>query len=134
MFPWFGQYEQGTTPLMRAAVRGDIQLIRKHLTEGADVDAVSPSGSTALVYAASSGNPLAIATLLNAGAKASTDAGGEALITAAARGNARSVELLLKAGADPNYRDKDGGTPLSVAARRHYEGITHLLMQGGARQ
>lgn len=133
-FSLFGAYEPGTTPLMHAAKLGDIRRLERLLREGTDVNTAAPDGSTALVYAASSGNPVAVEVLLKAGARARTPAGGEALITAAAEGDRASLELLLKAGVDPNYREKSGATPLSIASQRHFGEIVKLLQQAGAQE
>ena len=130
----FGAYEPGTTPLMHAAKVGDIRRLERLLREGADVNTAGPDGSTALVYAASSGNPVAVEVLLKAGARARTPAGGEALITAAAKGDTASLGLLLKAGVDPNYREKSGATPLSIASQRQFGEIVKLLQQAGAQE
>jgi len=133
-FPFFGQYEPGTTPLLHAGKLGEVKRLAELLKKGADVNAVDPSGSTALVYAASSGNAEAVSLLLNAGARANTSAGGEALVTAAASGNSLSLELILKAGANPNYRDKEGATALSVATQRRFDRAIQLLSQAGAHE
>jgi hypothetical protein len=131
---WLGQYPGGTTPLMHAAMLGDVPWVERLLNQGADVNAVDSSGSTALNWAAATGGPAAVQALLNAGAAARGESGGRSLTAAAAGGNARSVEILLKAGADPNFRDKDGATPLSVATRHHFTEIVHLLKQAGAHE
>jgi ankyrin repeat protein len=39
------------------------------------------------------------------------------------------VALLLKAGADPNAKDKDGHTPLSVARDRRNAVVEKLLRE-----
>ncbi len=133
---WLGRYEPGTTPLMHAALLGDVARMRKLLAEGAGVDALGPDGSTALIYAAASDNPAAVETLLEAGADVTSrmKGGGEALITAVAGGNLRSVGLLLKAGADPNSRGPEGERALSIAIQRHYADVAKLLRQAGAHE
>jgi len=118
---------------MHTAKLGEAQRLIELLKEGADVNAVDPSGFTALVYA-SGGNSEAVSILLNAGARVNTSAGGEALITAAASGKSVNLQLLLKAGADPNYRDKDGATALSVARESHLDAVIQQLRQAGARE
>jgi len=135
-FPFYGHYEPGTTPLMHAALLGDVALIQKLLTEGADVNGASTNGSTALIYATESGALEAIQSLLAAGADPSkaTNDGSTALMTASAGGDLRSVVLLLKAGADPNSQDAHGYTALSIAKQRNHFEIVSLLKQSGARQ
>ncbi len=133
MFPWFAAYGPGTTPLMHAAILGDAERIKNLLAQGADVNAVSADGSTALIYATSLD---AVQTLLSAGAdpnKATND-GSTALMTAAAAGDLRTAGLLLKAGANPNARDADGNSALSIAAQRDHPEVARLLRQAGARE
>jgi ankyrin repeat protein len=47
-------------------------------------------------------------------------------------GDAESVETLLKKGANPNYRDKDGLTPLHLAALGGHADVAELLIKHGA--
>ena len=100
------------------------------------VDAARPDGTTALMYAAGSGNPAAVDALLKAGADATrkTRSGESALINAAASGDRRSVSLLLKAGADPNLRDAERRTAHLMAVQGHYADMAKVLEQAGARK
>ncbi|MBZ5561610.1 MAG: ankyrin repeat domain-containing protein [Acidobacteriia bacterium] len=136
MFPWFGQYEPGTTPLMHAALLGDVARVKELLGQGANVNATSPDGSTALIYAATTGSPGCVRALLEAGAdvNASMKGGGTALTAAVVTDHADSLKLLLRAGADPNSTGPEGQTALSVAIQRHYTDVATLLKQAGARE
>jgi ankyrin repeat protein len=136
MFPWFGQYERGTTPLMHAALLGDVARIKRLLREGADLNAVSPDGSTALIYAATNDNSAATECLLKAGAdpNAEMKGGGNALTAAVVTDHRRNVELLLRAGMNPNVKTVEGETVLAFAVRRHFSQVAYLLKQAGARQ
>lgn len=134
--PFFGQYEPGTTPLMHAALLGDVAGIKRLLSQGASIDAVSPDGSTALIYAAASDNPAAVDCLLKAGANvnANMKGGGNALTAAVVTDHSQNVALLLKAGLDPNAKTVEGESVLSFAIRRHYADIVKLLRRTGARE
>lgn len=136
MFPWYGQYDAGTTPLMHAALLGNVARVRDLLAQGAGVNASSPNGSTALIYAAASGSPECVRALLLAGAdaNASMKGGGNALTAAVATDHADNLRLLLKAGADPNSRGPEGESALSLADQRHYPDVARLLRQAGARE
>lgn len=49
------------------------------------------------------------------------------LFSAASANDADRVMLALRAGADPNTRDSDGNTALSIAARPAYQDVSRLL-------
>ena len=55
-----------------------------------------------------------------------------ALFWAAARGDERSTVALLAHGADPNAMDKNGATPLYLAAGEGRTGCIRLLLEAGA--
>ncbi len=58
----------GWTPLHYAATKGHIEMIRYLLQHHADMDALSPNGTTPLMMAAHYGNPMATLLLLQQGA------------------------------------------------------------------
>ncbi len=106
-----------STPLMSACLRGNVSLVKILLNAGADVNAKTISGETALnYYAADEGNDTIISLLLKAGAdvNAKADDGWTALMNASAsrseEGNSRNtlldavnvkiVRMLLKASAE----------------------------------
>lgn len=60
----------GTTPLMLAAMLGKIKKIQKLVAAGANLDAVDDRGWTSLMYAASRNEYEAVKTLLDLGASA----------------------------------------------------------------
>src|SRR5262249_18761577 len=71
-------------------------------------------GTTSLMMAAASGNPEAVATLIQAGADVNTREGvhGQtALMFAAALGRAAAVRVLAKNGADPSVTSKAAKAP-----------------------
>jgi ankyrin repeat protein len=134
--PYLGHYQPGTTPLMRAAVLGDVERIKKLIGQGADVNQVDPGGETALMYAAASGSAASVDCLLKAGAtvNANPDGNGNALVAAVANNRPKNVEALLRAGADPNSKNGEGDTVLRIATRRRFTEIVQLLKQAGAHE
>jgi hypothetical protein len=134
--PTFGAYPPGTTPLMRAAMLGNVERIKKLLAGGEDVNAASSTGWTALAWAASTGNPASIRALLAAGADVNANPGGtgSALVAAVANDRPDNVRVLLKAGANPNSRNDEGESVLSTATRRHLAEIVRLLKEAGAKE
>ncbi|MCR5347791.1 MAG: ankyrin repeat domain-containing protein [Fretibacterium sp.] len=98
---------------------GSLQEIQAALQEGADVNAKSSDGRTALMIAVQfNQNIEVLSLLLKAGADINekNEKGWTALMLAAAwNPNAEAVSLLLKAGADANAKDKNGRTALFYA-------------------
>jgi hypothetical protein len=133
---FLGRYDPGSTPLMHAALLGDVARISRLLSQGADVNAVTPDGATALVYAAASDSAAAVSCLLSAGAhlKVNIETGRRALVAAVVTNHPQNVDLLLKAGADPNSRNVEGESVLSISSRLNYTDIVGLLKGAGARQ
>jgi ankyrin repeat protein len=110
---------QPLTPVSDAVRRGDATTLRTLLKEGADVNAAEGDGTTALHWAAVTGNLDITEVLLRAGASvaAKTRLGGASpLLLAAENGHATVVQALLRAGADPHSSDTSGTTALMLAA------------------
>jgi hypothetical protein len=133
--PSYGEYDQGTTSLMHAALLGDVSRMVDLIHQGENISSTSHDGTTPLIYAAVSDNPLAVETLLKAGARVNTmmKGGGNALTAAVVTNHRESVDLLLKAGADPNSRGPEGESALSIAERQRFLDIVQLLTHAGAR-
>eukprot|EP01046_Picozoa_sp_COSAG06_P033041 COSAG06_NODE_3345_length_5477_cov_51.455188_2_plen_961_part_00 len=97
--------DDGNTPLHRAAANGRYSVVKMLLAAGADTSMVDKNGNTALHSATSMGM---------------FDKNGEFLHSAAGEGHDDDavVEKLLATGADANAANKDGITPLHLAAAR----------------
>lgn len=104
---------------------------------GADINATSKSGFTALMFAAQQGDADSARILLNAEANPNETAPKSALtplLIGTAMGRAKVVSLLLDKGADPNVVAANGFTPLHYAARRKGAvGIVTALLKHGAK-
>ena len=83
-----------------------------------------------LFWAAREEDPLPMEWLLRAGAPATP----HALFGAVWASQARNVRILLEAGVNPNSKDADGDTALSVALRNNDSEIVDLLRKAGATQ
>ena len=121
--------DEGTTPLMEAASKGDIEEIRKLLKEGAAdvVNAKSTKyGMTALMYAAGSGFTKAIKEVFQG---AFPELGG---IMAADNRQTEAVRELLKAKADIEARDNNGLTALIWATSTGQIEVVRELVRAGA--
>ena len=94
----------GETPLMIAALRGQLDATKRLLERGARVNR---DGWTPLHYAASGPEPKVVALLLDRGARVDAPSPNHStpLMMAARYGAEASTDLLLKRGADPTVRN-----------------------------
>ncbi|MDE0683896.1 MAG: ankyrin repeat domain-containing protein, partial [Candidatus Poribacteria bacterium] len=101
--------------LAGAARDGDLEAIKQHIAEGADVNALHFE-MPPLTWAAMMGQTDAAELLLQQGADINgrNRDGNTALHLAAFLGRAETAELLLKNGVDVNARNDDGGTPVDI--------------------
>ena len=90
-------------PLWKAAIKGDIEAVKKHLDAGADVNAKDDQFG---------GTPLHHVTV---------------------KGHKEIVELLIAKGADVNVLDGGGYTPLDRAIKKNHTEIADLLRKHEAK-
>ncbi|HIA62223.1 MAG TPA: ankyrin repeat domain-containing protein [Planctomycetaceae bacterium] len=85
-----------------AAGFGNIEAVKKHLADGADVNAMSSGGGTPLHNAAMGGHKEIVELLIAEGAEvnAKDNLGGTPLHNAALGGRKEVAELLIAEGAD----------------------------------
>jgi len=142
---------QSFTPLMVAANRGAIDLVNYLIAEGANVNAQSEGGFTALILAIVSYNEIAaikqvehdntnpsmsiIKRLLEVGADVniSTDGGNTPLQEASLQGNLDVVKILLENGADVNFKNKWNETALMAGSfKMGNPEVAQVLIDAGA--
>ena len=119
-----------------AASEGDIEAVKKHLANGADVNAKVKRGFTPLDLAemvlgydspeAKAAKKESADLLRKHGGKSGA---ADSLHVAAAVGNIEAVKQHLAAGTDVNAKDDDGVTPLHIAATKE---IAELLIANSA--
>lgn len=134
-FSMQGQHP-GTTPLMYAADKGDLAMIRLLLAAKADpLLLLNTSHMTAWHRAAAGGQTQAVALFLDAGVdiNAAMPKGNNAIILAAANGQAETVQFLCEKKADVNLPGFSKRCALHWSCDRHDAKITKILLAHGAR-
>ena len=118
----------GESPLMLAAIKGDVALSRRLLERGARIDL---PGWTPLHYAASGPSSELVALLLERGAAidAASPNGSTPLMLAARYGSIDSAELLLARGADPRRRNQRDLAAADFAAEAGRDALAQALRQ-----
>mgnify|MGYP001187742189 CR=1 FL=1 len=102
--------ENKVTPLMKIISIGETQelnleLIKKIITNGANIDAYDKNGKTALHYAMEQKSRYE---------------------------NRKLIKLLIEKGADVNVKDNKGNTPLTLATKNYDVELIKSLVEGGA--
>lgn len=124
------------TPVADAAMRGEVDVVKVLLRQGADVNAAQGDGMTALHWAAEKGDVEITAMLIFAGAnlEAVTRLGDYTPLHLASKsGQGPAVETLLEAGADPNVKTLTGAArPLHFAAAAGSARTAAALLDHGA--
>lgn len=124
----------GTTPLMWAAHRDDLEMTDLLLNAGARPDATDEQGVGPLALAVENRSVRLVTRLLSAGADVRrTQANGVTPLMIAARvGSVTVVKALLAAGADPSVAiPRTGQTALMWAtAERHLDVVRELVAAG----
>jgi ankyrin repeat protein len=105
--------DAGTTPMMRAARAGDVEVMRLLLAKDGDPKRVTGSGNNILLYAA------------GVGYRDKNTRGDEA-------GALEAVKLALAQGLDLHYANPRGETALHGAAFRGADSIVQYLVEQGA--
>jgi ankyrin repeat protein len=108
--------DKDESPLMLAAIKGQLDLCRRLIARNADVN---KPGWTPLHYAATNGDPELVKLLLAnyAYIDAESPNGSTPLMMAALYGSIEAVRTLLDAGADPTVRNALGLSALDFAQR-----------------
>lgn len=120
----------GETPLMMAALRGELESARRLIDRGA---LVKRSGWTPLHYAASGPDPKLVALLLERGAELEARSPNltTPLMMASRYGPEEAVDLLLARGASKVLRNDQGLNAVDFARLGGRESLAARLGAGG---
>ena len=120
------------SPLMLAALRGYLPLVKKLVANDADVN---KPGWTPLHYAATGGHVPIVEFLLDESAyiDAESPNGTTPLMMAAMYGSPEAVKVLIQAGADLTLKNQLGMTALDFAVRGQRANARELIETGLAR-
>ena len=124
----------GRTILHFAAGQGDVRILRAVLSRRPDVNALTHSGQTPLIYAANGTYNDNTRLLLAAGADVNLadNTGMTPLIIASDKGKPDLVQILPTAGATANAANENGTNALMYAAERGNQKLVQTLLGGGA--
>lgn len=116
--------------LVESVIKNDTGNVRMLLDRGADPNAVSAIGNSALMYAAETGNLTIMQLLIKSGAEVNTTGfnGETPLFLAIFNNDFQSAKYLLEQGANPNVKDDFGVTPLIYAAATNQYQSADLLL------
>ena len=140
-----GRDGRGTTPLMKAAKRGDtavLQILVDSIRAGRGqvapeaLEMVDKDRLSALAYACKHGHAAAAELLVGAGAVVDqvVAGGNTALLLAAGEGHERVLQSLLRAGASTGRTDREEETALMKAAAEGHLGAVDALLRHEPRQ
>ena len=125
----------GTTPLYKSVWDGELILVKKLISAGAQVDTPSPGSRwTPLMAAANNGHNDILIALLDAGANINNKdhQGRTPLFMAAFGGHEDVVRTLIDKGADVTLMTIPDHTPLMIAANNGHNNILIALLDAGA--
>ncbi|MBB4805405.1 cytohesin [Chryseobacterium defluvii] len=95
--------------LLDAAVEGNLEAVKKFVSQGADINYTEAGGNCAVFSAAWEGNIPALELYHSLGALIDWEKSNNPLCNAAFNGQAASVRWLLEKGANPNFSFADTG-------------------------
>ncbi len=130
-----GMNKNGWSALMIAASKGNVDILKLLIENGAALDVRKyQGGQTALIFAAHWGHADVVRHLIARGANLNIqmDDGWTALIDSISTDNVEVAKILVESGADANIKSNTGWTALMAAAYENHLEIVDLLIKRGA--
>ena len=128
--------DEERTPLHKAVQKGDTEMVKFLIDNGADVNAQDVNGLTPLYVTAYAVNGnITIAKMLiekEAIVHAKTKIGCTPLYAASVSGHLEIVKCLIENGANVNTMTKRACTPLTIASQKGHLEVVKCLIQNGA--
>jgi ankyrin repeat protein len=124
--------EQTNTPPASTAVGGDVEKTKETLAEDQNISGVDPKQRTALFMAGQQGKKAAFAEIVATAREnvkkqiARLPIEGQSAVVPSMQALQNRVDLF-------NGPDKDGTTPLMLAAAQGWDDLARALIEGGAR-
>lgn len=127
--------DHATPPLVEAARGHKLALALKLIGEGANVNATSPDGTSALMWAVHFDERPLIERLIaaHANVRAENAYGATPMYEAAIFGDTPVIEQLVKAGARADWANAHGETALMIVARTDNVAAARFLIRHGAK-
>ena len=121
--------------VLKAARKGEPQLLATLLSKGAEVDEADRQGFTPLMAASKVGDSRVLEVILNhrPNVDRKNKAGATALMIAAKYGHKNVVKELLERGADPTLTNNFGDTAADFA-RRHEQRVVYGILKKAERR
>ena len=125
----------GNTALLTAVDIEDIDIVKRLVSHGADVNIKNKATENALMLAAQSGNTDIADVLLQAGARLedTNRDGWTPLFYAVAQNLSEFVQFMIFNGANTLHKTQDG-TPLTLGVKVYAEEVARLLIKCESRQ
>jgi ankyrin repeat protein len=122
--------EKVNEQLFRAAKRGEADIVKKLIENGADINAQNSNGQTATMIATYHNDFKTAKVLIEAGADVNIrdHMKNNPFLYAGAEGLIDILELTIKAGADPSITNRYGGTALIPASEHGYVDVVKELL------
>ena len=128
--------DQNSPPLLQAAMKNNMEEVKRLILNGVEINVQSPYYGTALHFASKNENEEMVELLIKNGAEVNAKSlfmQDIPLHLAAHNKNHKIVALLIENGAKIDAKDRCGRIPLHYAALENQTTVMDILMQNGSK-